>query len=105
MIGVYAPLKYQEFIKELGKAGLSVRQFAELIGMRPNSVSNNAKRGEVPTHLAVIASLLAELSVRRVPIEPIFARLDLDRTGKKPRGAASIGRFGGDKQGRLELQP
>jgi hypothetical protein len=75
------------------------------MGMRPNSVSNNAKRGEVPAHLAVIAALLAELSVRRIPIEPIFARLDLDKGGKKPRGASAVGKFGGDKQGRLELQP
>jgi hypothetical protein len=72
--------------------------------MRPNSVSNNAKRGEVPTHLAVIAALLAELNARRIPIEPIFAQLELDKSGKKPRGASSVGKFGGDKQGRLELQ-
>ena len=98
-------MSYDDFIGELGKAGLSVRKFAELVGMRPNSVSNNAKRGVVPAHLAVIATLLAELGVRRVPIEPIFARLDLDKSGKKPRGASSLGRFGGDKQGRLELQP
>src|SRR5260221_166113 len=35
--------------------------------MNPNSVSNYARSGEVPTHLAVIAALLAEL--RRSVIE------------------------------------
>jgi hypothetical protein len=98
-------LSYDEFISELGKAGLSVRKFAELVSMRPNSVSNNAKRGEVPTHLAVIAALLSELGVRRIPIEPIFSRLELTKVAKKPRGASSAGKFGGDKQGRLELLP
>lgn len=97
-------MSYDEFILELGKAGLSVRKFADLLGMRPNSVSNNAKRGEVPTHLAVIAALLSELSVQRIPIEPIFLRLELTRSVKKPRGASSAGKFGGDKQGRLELR-
>lgn len=98
-------MSYDEFISELGKAGLSVRKFAELVGMRPNSVSNNAKRGEVPTHLAVIAALLSELGVRRIPIDPIFSRLELTKTAKKPRGASLAGKFGGDKQGRLELLP
>lgn len=98
-------MSYDEFIAELGRAGLSVRRFADLLGMRPNSVSNNAMRGTVPDHLAVIAALLAELGVQRIPIEPIFARLHLDKSGKKPRGASSIGKFGGDKQGRLELLP
>ncbi len=98
-------MSYDEFIAELGRAGLSVRRFAELIGMRPNSVSNNAKRGEVPTHLAVIAALLSELGVRRIPIDPIFSRLALTNIAKKPRGASSVGKFGGDKQGHLELLP
>jgi hypothetical protein len=94
-------VSYEDFITELGKAGLSVRGFAELLGMRPNSVSNNAKRREVPSHLAVIAALLAELHIRGIPYEPIISRLSLCR--KKPRGGASSGKFGGDKQGRLEL--
>ena len=98
-------MSYDEFIAELGKAGLSVRRFAELVGMRPNSVSNNAKRGEVPAQLAVIAALLSELGVHRIPIDPIFSRLETTKVAKKPRGASSVGKFGGDKQGRLELLP
>ena len=98
-------MSYDEFLLELGKAGLSVRKFAALVGMRPNSVSNNAKRGEVPTHLAVIAALLSELGVRRIPIDPVFSRLELTKSAKKPRGASSAGKFGGNKQGHLELTP
>ena len=94
-------MTYDEFIDELGKAGLSVRGFAELLEMRPNSVSNNAKRGEVPSHLAIIAALLAELHIQGVFYGPIFSRLDL--TKKKSRGSASVGKFGGDKQEQLEL--
>lgn len=101
MDGQETALSYDEFLSELGRAGLSVRKFAELVGMRPNSVSNNAKRGEVPNHLAVIATLLAELGVRRIPIDPVFARLELTKSVKKPRGTAAAGKFGGDKQGRL----
>lgn len=94
-------MSYEDFIAELGKAGLSVRGFADLLGMRPNSVSNNAKRGEIPSHLAIIAALLAELRIQGISYESIFSRLKLGK--KKPRGSASLGKFGGDKQGQLGL--
>lgn len=94
-------MTYNEFLDELGKAGLAVREFAELLKMRPNSVSNNAKRGEVPSHLAIIAALLAEMHVQGVSYDGVFARINV--RGKRVRGAASAGRFGGDKQLDLEF--
>jgi hypothetical protein len=93
---------YEEFISEIAKAGLSIRAFADLLRMRPNSISNNAKRGQIPAHLAIIASLLAELHVHGIPYKPILDRLSPSK--KKPRGGAVSGKFGGDKQGRLELE-
>jgi len=98
---VYRAVTYDDFITELNKAGLSVRRFADLLRMQPNSISNNKKKGEVPDHLAVIASLLAEMSTRAIDFEPIFARLEPSR--KKPRGASMPGKFAGDPQGVLEL--
>lgn len=92
-------MTYDDFLGELNKAGLSVKRFADLIGMQPNSVSNNKKRGEVPIHLALIASLLAEMSVRHIDYEPIMARVRPVK--KRPRGAAVGGRFAGDKQATL----
>lgn len=94
-------MSYDDFIAELGKAGLSVRSFADLLGMRPNSISNNKKKGEVPGHLAVIAALLAELRLNDVPSAPVFARIGTTR--KKPRGSSAPGKFATDKQGVLEL--
>ena len=94
---------YDDFLQELGRAGLTVRDFAELLAMRPNSVSNNARRGEVPSHIAVISSLLAEMQLHRVPYRPVFDRLDLSK--KKPRGGALPGKFGGDKQPPVGIRP
>jgi hypothetical protein len=94
-------MSYDEFIFELSKAGLTIRRFAELMGMKPNSISNNKKKGKVPTHLAVIATLLAEMAGREIAFEPIFDRVHPHR--KKPRGAASAGKFAGDAQGTLEF--
>ncbi|WP_339913397.1 XRE family transcriptional regulator [uncultured Brevundimonas sp.] len=95
-------MSYDEFVNELAKAGLTIREFAGLLGMRPNSITNNRKRGEVPDHLAIIAALLSELRLSGVPAERVFARLGLSK--KRPRGGATAGRFAGDKQGLLELR-
>lgn len=94
-------MTYDEFIGELSKARLSVRGFADLLKMRPNSVSNNAKRGEVPSHLAIIAALLAEMHIQGIPYKPVFSRLNL--TQKKPRGRALSNKFSDDTQQELEL--
>ena len=94
-------MSYDDFIIELAKAGLSIRRFASLLGMQPNSISNNKQRGDVPVHLAVIASLLAEMASHKIPFEPVFERLQPSR--KRPRGAARTGKFAGDPQKSLEL--
>jgi len=95
-------MTYDELLSELGKAGLSVRAFANLISMNPNSVSNYASSCEVPRHLAVIAVLLAEMNVQGIAFRPVIARVATMR--KKPRGRGRPGRFGGDKQEQLELE-
>ena len=89
-------MTYDDFLGELNKAGLSVKRFADLIGMQPNSISNNKKRGEIPIHLALIASLLAEMSTRHIDYEAVVTRVQPVK--KLPRGAAIGGRFAGDKQ-------
>ena len=94
-------MTYHEFITELYKVGLSVRGFADLRSMLPNSASNNAERGEVPSHLAIIAALLAEMHIRGISYDTVFFRLNLSKTNA--RGAASVGKFGGAKQQKLEL--
>ncbi len=95
-------MSYDDFIVELMKAGLSIRRFADLMRMQPNSISNNKQRGDVPVHLAVIASLLSEMASRKIAFEPVFERLQPNR--KKPRGAARAGKFAGDSQGVLEFR-
>lgn len=94
-------MTYEEFVAALGKAGLTVRAFAELVGMRPNSVSNYAQSCEVPKHLAIIVALLSELNAQNLDYREIIA--NIKDTPKKPRGRSRPGRFGGNKQRELEL--
>jgi lambda repressor-like predicted transcriptional regulator len=89
-------MRYRDFLTELRKAGLSVRAFAKLIGMNPNSVSNYASIGEVPKHLSVIAALLAEMSIQGIAFRPAVERVNSNP--QRPRGRGRPGRFGGDKQ-------
>ena len=93
-------MTYEEFHRQIGKAGLTIRQFAELVKMNRISVSNYGKKGEVPSHLAVIAALLGEMAEQKIDYRAVLSGIDI--VPKKPRGAG-IGKFGGDKQEDLDL--
>ena len=51
-------MMYDEFKKHLKEAQISVKTLAAALGMNPTSITNYRGRGEVPRHLAVIATLL-----------------------------------------------
>lgn len=95
-------MTYDEFLNELAKSGLTIRAFAQLMRMNRNSVSNYARHGEIPGHLAVIAALIGEMNMHGVDYRAVLARVNLEP--KKPRGSAKPGRFGGDRQDELELE-
>lgn len=94
-------MTYDEFRRQLGKAGLSVKGFAELIKQTPNSITNYATQGEVPPHLAIIAALMGDMAESGVDFRGTLARIQF--TASKPRGGATKGRFGGSKQIDLNL--
>jgi hypothetical protein len=94
-------MTYDQFLAELGKANLTVKGFADIVGMNRNSVSNYASRPGIPSHLGLIAALLAEMTLSQVGYEKAIARAG--GMAKKPRGRARPGRFGGDRQELLEL--
>lgn len=90
-------MTYQEFQRHIGKAGLTLSEFAELICMNRVSISNLSKKGEVPSHLAIIACLLGEMGEQKIEFRLLIANIGLEP--KRPRGAAAEGRFGGNPQG------
>lgn len=96
-------MTYEEFQCELGKAGLTAREFADLIRMNPNSVTNCSSKGTVPAHLGVIAALMGEMNELKADFRRVLARIPIEP--KKPRGAARPGKFGGDKQELLPIPP
>lgn len=94
-------MTYEEFRRQLGKAGLTVKGFADLIKQSPNSITNHAKHGEVPPHLAIIAALMGDMAEAGMDYRATMTRIQFD--ANRPRGGATKGQFGGSKQISLHL--
>lgn len=96
LYGMMWSMTYEEFQRHLGKAGLTLRQFADLLKMNRISLSNYGKKGEVPSHLALIVALMGEMAEHRVDFRSVLTKIDIEP--KKPRGGATKGKFGGGRQ-------
>jgi len=79
-------MKYEEFTRQLGKAGLKIVDFAKLLKITPSSVSNYREKGEVPKYLAVIASLFGEMAEKGIDYKSIILNLDLQPNKSKNKG-------------------
>jgi len=68
-------MPYLEFQRLIGKAGLTIKEFAELLEMNPNSITNYHKVGSVPSHIAIIISLLSTMKDKGLDFYEIFEKL------------------------------
>jgi hypothetical protein len=60
-------MTYGEFQRHIGKAGLKLNEFARLMDMHPNTMTNKRKVG-VPRTLATVAVLIGDLADRGVDL-------------------------------------
>lgn len=97
----YLFMTYKEFRRQLGKAGLTVKDFAGLVKQTPNSITNHASQGQVPSNLAIIATLMGEMAEANLDYRTALSRIEIKQC--RPRGNAAKGSFGGNKQINLEL--
>jgi hypothetical protein len=67
-------VEYAEFRRHLGKAGLSINEFAALVDVRPSSVSNYSKKPAVPRIYAIAAVLLGDAADRQIPFRDVLMR-------------------------------
>ena len=91
-------MTYTEFQRQLGKAGLSIKEFSDLIGMNRNSVSNYANQTTIPSHLAIIASLMGEMADKGIDFRAVVSKIEV--TPKKARGANDLARFKTSEKGK-----
>ncbi len=68
-------MPYTEFQRLVGKAGLSIKEFAALLDIKPNSITNYSKQGVVPTHIAVIVALISTMKDEGLDFYPIFEKV------------------------------
>src|SRR5690349_16135923 len=94
-------MNYYEFRRQLGKAGLTVKEFAELIKQTPNSITNYAAQGEVPSHLAIIAALMADMAESGLNFRETLTRVNIETS--RPRSRSVKGSFRGSRQIGLQL--
>lgn len=88
-------MTYIEFCRQVRKAGLSLKGFALLVRMNRNSITNYKKSKEVPTHLAIMATLMGEMAEHEIDF--ITPLRNIDVQPRKPRGLAK-GQFVGKDQ-------
>jgi hypothetical protein len=89
-------MTYEEFRRQLCKAGLTVKGFADIIKQSPNSISNHSRYGEVPPHLAIIAALMGDMADSGMDFRSTLSRIHFEPS--KPRGGVEKGHFGGIKK-------
>ncbi len=94
-------MTYDEFKRQLGKAGLSVKSFAEIIKQNPNSITNYKAQGEVPPHLAIIAALMGHMADHELDYRAVLTQVHFEPA--KHRGSSVKGKFGGSKQTHTQL--
>ena len=71
-------MNYDELIRNIGKAGLDIKEFAELIKANPNSITNLKSKEKMPKNLVIIAVLLSEMKEAQLPFKTCLNKLNLE---------------------------
>lgn len=82
-------MTYDKFSQLLKLTGLNVREFATVLKLNPNSVTNYASKKRVPKHLAVIAVLMADM---RIADRNVDFRSKLSKISIKPYKPRGVGK-------------
>ena len=76
-------MNYDELIRNIGKAGLNVKEFAILLKANPNSITNLKNKDYVPKNLAIIAVLLGEMVDKGLEYKHLFEKLDIQEQKRR----------------------
>lgn len=95
-------MNYKTFRAHLLGSGLNNKDFADLVKINSNSITN-WKADRVPEHWAIAAILIAELARNGIEFRTLLQKMDIEPN--KVRGRAAKGHWGGSKQMRLPQMP
>lgn len=82
-------MNYTDFRRHIGKAGLTVNEYAAVLGIRPNSLSYYAKKNAIPHPHAIIAVLTGDAADRGVDFRELLRRYGVLTAGSKT-GAGAV---------------
>lgn len=71
-------MNYEELTRNIRKAGLDIKEFAELIKVNPNSITNLKSKKKMPKNIVIIAVLLGEMKEAKLPFRNYLNSLDLE---------------------------
>lgn len=71
-------MNYEELTRNIAKAGLDIKEFAELIKANPNSITNLKSKEKMPKNIAIVAVLLGEMKEAKLPFKDYLNSLDLE---------------------------
>ena len=71
-------MNYKELKRNIRKAGLDIKDFAELIKVNPNSITNLKSKKKIPKNIGIIAVLLGEMKEAKLPFKDFLNSLDLE---------------------------
>ena len=71
-------MNYEELTRNIAKAGLDIKEFAELIKANPNSITNLKSKKKIPKNIGIIAVLLGEMKEAKLPFKDFLISLDLE---------------------------
>jgi hypothetical protein len=70
-------MDYSEFRRHLGKAGLTINEFASLLDVSPSAVSNYGQKTDVPRSYAALAVLLGHAADNNLDFRIALSRFGI----------------------------
>lgn len=65
-------MTYKEFQISLLELNLNIKDFAQILGMNPNSITNYKLKGYIPLQLSIIINLMLEMKKNDINYEDII---------------------------------
>jgi len=65
-------MTYKEFQIALLELDLNIKDFAQILGMNPNSITNYKLKGYMPLQLSIIINLMLEMKKNDINYEDII---------------------------------
>ena len=91
-------MDYSQFRRHLGKAGLSVNEFASLLDVSPSAVSNYAQKAVVPRSYAALAILLGHTADNNLDFRITLSRFGISIGSRDRRKITRLDEYRVGKQ-------